>query len=271
MKNLHFAILTLPLALATACDAAGEQTDDATAVRVAAEQVMWPRSSPAFKAATGGAAKPSSSSKLSGAAKHLIAGDKRAAAWVQWVMPLPYSTGPLTDASGAACAAGQGGKDWYLAGTSGGVAERACDVPAGRRLVLPLLNWWFVFFPELYPDEDAVAAALPELLAAAATLPDGVCSLTLEVDGVDALAGFDAARELFTITEEVFAIEANDDNFASPQGFAGGPMDALTVGYYVRLKPLPPGDHVVEFGGATCVDGEVDFETRTTYHLHVEG
>jgi hypothetical protein len=268
MKNLHLAILTLPLAaIAVGCDAVQEQTEGAAAVRVAADQVMWPRPPPAFRA--GADATPQQTVELSGKAKHLVASDKQAAAWVQWVMPLPYSTGPITDPSGAACAAGQDGKYWFLAGTAGGTAERTCEVPADRHLVFPLLNWWFVFFPELYPDEEAVEQVMPELVAASATLPDGVCSLTLEIDGVDALASLDASTELFNVTDEAFAIEANDDNFASPQGFAGGSMAAMTAGYYVRLKPLPPGDHVLTFGGATCVDGEVDFATHTTFHLHV--
>lgn len=267
MKNLHLAILTLPICLLTGlavgCDEAQGPTEDPVSTREGVEQSMWPLALGAPGVQHRAGHQPSFK------AKHLGTSDKEAAAWVSWVMALPYSTGPTSDPTGAACAADQSGKNWYLAGTAGGTAERACDVPAGKHLVFPLLNWVAAFFPEIYPDDDAVAQGVSEMLAAAGTLPEEVCSLTLKIDGVDALAQFDVPTDLFNVTDKSFAIEMNDDNFASSEGFAGGPMTAITAGYYVRLKPLAPGDHVLEFGGALCTNGEVYFETHTTYHLHV--
>lgn len=267
MKNLHSAILTLPLCLLTGlavgCDEAPEPTADLVSTPEAVEQSMWPLP----LEATG--VQHRSGKGPSFKAKHLVASDEQASAWVQSIMEMPYTTGPLTDPNGDACASDQSGKYWFLAGTNGGTVERSCDVPAGKQLVFPLLNWFCAFFPELYPDEEAVAQAVPEMVSVAGTLPEGVCSLTLRIDGVDALAQFDATNDLFNVTEESFDIVANDDNFGTPQGFAGGPMTAITAGYYVHLKPLAPGDHVLEFGGALCTNGEVDFETLTTYHVHV--
>ncbi len=265
MKNP--AILSLPLCLliglVVGCDAEPEPAADLDPMAAAAEQGMWPLPLPAL------AAQPRSGGETSLKAKHLIASDPQATAWTRWVMALPYSTGPINDPTGAACASNQGGKYWFLAGTAGGSAERACDVPAEKHLVFPLLNWFCAFFPELYPDDEAVAQGVAEMVAAAASLPDGVCELTLKLDGVDLLADLDAANELFGVTEDAFAVEANDDHFASAEGFAGGQIPAITAGYYVRLKPLAPGDHVLEFGGALCTDGEVDFVTHTRYELHV--
>jgi hypothetical protein len=265
MKNL--AILSLPLCLwtglAVGCDAGPAPNDDLESTPSGAELGVWPLPLPEL------AVQPRHAGATSYKAKHLLAGDDLAAAWTRWIMALPYSTGPVNDSTGAACAAGQHGKYWFLAGTPGGAAERACDVPADRHLVLPLLNWFCAFFPELYPDDEALEQGIAEMVGGAASLPDAVCELTLEVDGVDALADIDAFTELFDITEQAFEIDANDDHFAASEGFAGGTMPAVTAGYYVRLKPLAPGDHTIEFGGALCTDGIVDFETRTTYHLHV--
>ena len=265
MKNLE--ILPLPLCLLTClavgCDADRERPADLAATPSGAELGVWPRPLPALDVQQRAAGAKSVK------ARHLIASDGQAAAWTRWVMALPYSTGPISDSTGAACASGQDGKDWFLAGTAGGSAERACDVPAGKHLVVPLLNWFCAFFPELFPDDEAVAQGVAEMVGGAASLPDGVCELTLELDGVDLLAGLDASSELFGITEQPFEIDANDDHFASAEGFAGGVMPAVTAGYYVRLGPLAPGDHVLEFGGALCTDGAVDFSTRSTYHLHV--
>lgn len=267
MKNLHFEILTLPLCLlaglAFGCDADPGPSADLASTPSAAAQGVWPVPLPTA------AVQPRSGGKGPFKANHLVAGDALAAAWVQWVTALPYSTGPLTDPTGAACAAGQGGKYWFLAGTGGGSVERACDVPAGKQLVFPLLNWFAAFFPEIYPDDEAVAQGIAEMVGGAASLPEGVCELTLKIDGVDALAGLDASTALFGITEQAFEIVVDDDNFASGEGFAGGTMPAVTAGYYVRLKPLAPGDHVLEFGGSLCTHGEVDFSTHTTFDLHV--
>jgi hypothetical protein len=255
--------LCLLIGFAVGCDAEPESAPARASMSSAAEQGMWPLALPAL------AEQRRSGGQKSVKAKHLIAGDKAAAAWTRWVMALPYSTGPITDPTGAACASSQDGKYWFLPGTAGGSVERACEVPTGKQLVFPLLNWFAAFFPELYPDDEAVAQGVSEMVAAAASLPDGVCELTLEIDGVDVLADLDPANELFGFTEEVFDVEANDDHFASSEGFAGGTIPAITAGYYVRLKPLAPGDHVLEFGGALCSDGKVDFSTHTYYNLHV--
>lgn len=271
MKNLQRSIVALSLSLvsglAVGCDADTRATDDLTAANA---QILWPTmasdSEPMraqeLQAAVHGSAKHPHKPK------HIKASDAQAAAWVQWVMALPYSTGPVNDPTGDSCAAGQGGKDWYLAGTSGGPAERDCDVPAGKHLVFPLINWWCVFFPELFPDEAAVDAAMPKYITAYQGVPDDVCSLTLKVDGQDVLADLDALNEVFNLTEQHFAVDLDDDHFAA-SSFAGGVMRAMTAGHYVRLKPLFAGDHVVEFGGAVCDDGQVIFETHVTYQLHV--
>jgi len=47
---------------------------------------------------------------------------------------------PLLDQTGANAAIGQSGPVWFLAGTTGGTAERAITVPAGKSLFFPLVN-----------------------------------------------------------------------------------------------------------------------------------
>lgn len=197
--------------------------------------------------------------------------DRQAADWVRWVMALPYSNGPVNDPDGDACAWGQDGPVWFLAGTGGGHAERECDVPAGKKLVFPLVNQWCVFFPEFFPTEASIEAALPEYLEKFVDFPEAVCSLTLTVDGVDVLADMDVVEDLYVVTEDTFDIEVNEDHFASSYGIAGGPMTAITGGFYVRLKPLAPGNHVIELGGSLCDGGTVVFDTSATYNLHVGG
>ncbi len=233
MKNLQRSsvVITLSLisGLAVGCDADTRASADIAAANA---QIVWPTmashsepvSAQELQAAVHGSAKHPHKPK------HIKASEAQAAGWVQWVMALPYSTGPISDPNGDSCAAGQSGADWYLAGTWGGSAERDCDVPAGKHLVFPLLNWMCIFFPELFPDAAAVAEAVPEYVASYQSMPDEVCSLTLKVDGQDVLADLDALNELFDITEQHFAVDVNDDHFAVSAGFAGGVMRAMTPG-----------------------------------------
>jgi hypothetical protein len=59
------------------------------------------------------------------------------------------------------------------------------------------------------------------------------------------------------------------DNMAAILGYAGvdatGPIfPAVADGYYLMLRPLPPGQHVINFGGV--MDGET---LDVTYHVMV--
>ena len=69
------------------------------------------------------------------------------AAWWQWALAQPASANPLFDSTGEYCGAGQSGQVWFLAGTFGGSAERTCTVPAGRALLLPVLNIAYIRDP----------------------------------------------------------------------------------------------------------------------------
>lgn len=192
--------------------------------------------------------------------------------WLRWAMELPWSTGPITDTTGAACADGQEGNVWFLAGTEEGPVTRACTVPEGARLFFPLRNLWSIppahlvdepaelanfvaFFTDLFPQDRAET-----------------CGLTLRLDGRDLLPDFATMDEaLWVQILDPFRVYVNpSDNWA---GYAGGQMPAALVdGHYALLKPLRPGNHTLELGGAQCdlETGEVYFETSAVYELHVE-
>lgn len=191
--------------------------------------------------------------------------------WQRWAMKLPWSTGPINDPTGAACAMGQGGSVWFLAGTSGGSAARECNIPHGKELFFPLINRFCLFPPEFYPDPHAIKADLPAVEEWYADQLQHTCSLTLRIDGEDAFEGgfAEMVDDLYVQLDHVFEIQLNADSFLTQYGVAAGPMPSTGAGHYVRIKPLPPGDHVVELGGSTCDGDEVWFETAVTYHLHV--
>ncbi|MGY1619758.1 hypothetical protein ACI797_23700 [Geodermatophilus sp. SYSU D00691] len=64
-----------------------------------------------------------------------------AARWVQWVAAGGIDD-PIQDKTGEFGAANQPDDVWFLAGSYGKRVERACVVPEGRDLFIPLLNFW---------------------------------------------------------------------------------------------------------------------------------
>jgi len=51
------------------------------------------------------------------------------------------------------------------------------------------------------------------------------------------------------------------------------PTKAVSGGWWVLMKPLPPGDHVVSFGGSVVdnpTTGTQSFATKATYNLNVK-
>ena len=194
--------------------------------------------------------------------------------WLQWAVALPHSQSPISDETGERCALGQDDDVWMLAGTFGGPATRSCDVPAHTPLFFPLMNRWVIpgKDPSWAPaDVPAFIEAVGQYFASQRT---HTCELTLVLDGEPLLADAEEIdEELYVALDEPFEVEVNDDNWASASGKQGGLYQfALADGHYALLRPLPPGDHVLEFGGASCDDaGTVVWETSAVYELHVAG
>lgn len=188
--------------------------------------------------------------------------------WMRWAMLQPAATGSIADQTGEQCGLGQDGPVWYLAGTFGGPVERACDIPAGKQLYFPLVNTWSVFPSEYYPSEASIEAELPWIEAWQQEVFDDTCALTLRLDGQDLIPEFDTMREALDVQVLApFEVELDEAHWAA-EWFAGGVMPAVGRGYYVRLQPLTPGDHVLEFGGELCDNA---FSVSARYELHVGG
>jgi hypothetical protein len=183
--------------------------------------------------------------------------------WMRWGWGLPDVGGPIADPTGEACALGQEGDVWYLAGTAGVPVVRECDVPAGKQLFFPLINYMNVFPPEYFPDLASIEAVLPDGVAWYDNVRANICDLTLRIDGQEVRPGLDELDEDFYIrVMDPFEIELHEDHWSG-----GAVMPAVGHGYYALVNPLPPGDHVIEFGGVDCEF--YMFETSATYLLHI--
>ena len=171
----------------------------------------------------------------------------------------------------------QSGPVWFLAGTFGGSAERTIEVPAGKALLLPLLNRSWV---TTCVGEPRTIDGIRELM-----LPFGADELVCEIDGVP-LQGLDqylVESRLFCTGLDLIGVTTPEDLAQTCPGGASnpncldlpnpeehyGPDDGfgpgMAIGYYVLIAPLHKGAHTIYAKG---VNG--DFTSEVTYHITVE-
>lgn len=152
--------------------------------------------------------------------------------WWQWAASFDQSESPITDQTGELCQAKQSGSVWFLAGTYGTHRTvRLCHVPQGKHLFFPLINYVVT-----RPLDREVSCK--SVMWNAERLTDRASALVLEVDGqrVKNLQAYRQPTKCFNIAE-----------LSTPKQFV---FPSAANGYYVMLKPLAPGTHVINFGGA---------------------
>lgn len=165
--------------------------------------------------------------------------------WWQWASAFDDDESPIADRTGGRCHLRQDGDVWFLAGTYGTQRTiRKCTVPAGRYLFFPLINY------VVYPREGH-ALSCEGARAEAARLTDDVSALVLEVDG-KRFAKLESHRQATTRCFDLL------------KRAGGGLEPSAGNGYYIMLRPLPPGTHTINFGGIMP-----DMMQAVTYTLFV--
>lgn len=168
--------------------------------------------------------------------------------WWQWAGSFEQPASPIADRSGELCTSKQSGDVWFLAGTYGTRRTvRTCTVPRGRYLFFPLVNY------VVAPTADGSTNCM-SVMSTAARMTEQVSNLLLEVDGVrhqDLVKHRQPTRGCFDLGSE-----------AEPKARI---FPSAANGYYVMLRPLPPGKHTLNFGGALP-----SMLQAVTYNLVVE-
>ena len=178
------------------------------------------------------------------------------AEWWKWFLSIPIGDNPINDPSGERCALGQQGTVWFLIGSGGGKAERECTIPAGRAILMPAINveCSYAEDPSLRTEDDLRACATGDqdlVTETAATLNGSV----LQVHRVQS-----PPFNLTVPTDPVYP-------------FPEGPTRAVSEGFWVFIKPLPPGQYVLHVQGLLVdptVTAPVNLVEDSTYHLTVE-
>ena len=166
-----------------------------------------------------------------------------AAAWDQWLLELP-----LTNAAGAIhpilmdspmydITEGQGPEVWFLAAPFGTV-QRQAIVPPDKWLFFPLLS------AEASTLEDITffGATAEDQAAIARSFIDHAYGLFCEIDGVP------------VSDIQSYRVTSPQITFTAPTpwifGQVGGVGTSTQDGYFILLRPLGSGYHVLHFGGA---------------------
>jgi hypothetical protein len=168
-------------------------------------------------------------------------------AYLQWIATFARGNSPVSDTTGALCAAKQEGDVWFLATSDGtGPVERRCAIPAGKTLFVPLANTL-----ERSGNKEPVCETMVRIAAGNLT---HVTQLTMTIDGV-AVDNMESHR---IRTGDCFSLGARQ----TPRSTA---KTAVADGYYVMLQPLSSGPHTIVVGARFD-----STSLSTTYHLDVQ-
>jgi hypothetical protein len=179
--------------------------------------------------------------------------------WNRWLVSVPQPVNPATDPTGKNCAQNQAGPVWFLAGTTGGSAERTCAIPAGKAILFPVMGSEcdYAGYPSVKSE--------PQLVVCAQADDNRAINLQATIDGTN-LKQLDKYRA--TSPHPINATFPANNLFGSPPG----QTQLIGDGYWVFLQPLSPGKHELHFSGLTPgnpTTGTTNFAIDAIYHLIV--
>lgn len=157
----------------------------------------------------------------------------------RWVLGVPASENPVDDQIGEKCANGQTNTNssvFYLTFNTGGKSERTCTVPAGKGLLIPVMQ-------AEYSDKEVPNASVEELRTTVEKDQDSVNSLYLKI-GDKEYNYQDLLKYRINPTEPFEAVWAD----SGLGGIAkGGPSTVVADGYYILTEPLTNGTYSINY------------------------
>jgi len=187
-----------------------------------------------------------------------------AATWWKWVLGIPLAVNPLMETTGEFCAQGQVGQVWFLAGSIVGTADRSCTVPTGKALFFPLIN---NFYGAFLNDDPVTRTEEFVRAAASCTLP---AYISASIDG----SPVPNPTEFFTdpsgSQSPLFTVQLPPGNLFGLDEATAPKLQlspSAEQGYYLFVRPLPPGNHTIRWTASGCTSGN---SQDITYHLTVK-
>src|SRR5215472_17417187 len=156
----------------------------------------------------------------------------------KWLLGIPAKDNPLNNPTGDKCALGQNTSSpvFYLPINTGGYSQRTCKVPAGKALLIPVMQ------VEISKKEFPKAQTDQDLSKAATTDQNSVNSLYLKIG--DKEYNYQDLLKYRTHTDAFNVNFANNGIFGIVQG---GPTRAVADGFYMLTQPLAKGTYPIHF------------------------
>lgn len=188
------------------------------------------------------------------------------AQWWRWAYSFPVDQFPSLQSGELDCGLGQSDPVWFLAGTAGQrPVTRSCTIPTGKALFFPIISYLNDYpcpDPNFQPPPGETLEQF--LTEGAQAVIDLVTQLEVVVDGrsLNDLFSYQATSRLFTFT-------ADPSLVAFDSCVNGTKQFGVTDGYWILLRPLPPGPHTIFFRAVLDFGGGSTFEVQVTYNLTI--
>ena len=177
--------------------------------------------------------------------------------WWQWFLSTPRSINPVVDRSGECAYINQPSSEVYflvgkLADENRNLPNRFCRIPTGRSILFPVINCEAnqLECPELRTCQDIVERVDRD----EDTIIMKDCFVNGESIPPQRVKSDPLIFELNIAKDNVFDAKGGESTYASADG------------YWVFLRPLPVGKHVITFQGS-CEYGKLN--AGAIYHLTV--
>lgn len=174
--------------------------------------------------------------------------------WWKWLLSIPKFENPAAQRAGNCKLFYEYTPDvLFLVGTDGGNAEHSIALPSGKSLLLPIINFVTSFLEEpfLKTDSDLVRRAQSDI--------DDIVYKEAWLNGkiIPNISNYRVSSLPFDFTFP------ENNLFGLPPGRTRCSSD----GYWLFIKPLPPGENTLSVGGA-CSSGKTKVHVK--YNILVE-
>lgn len=174
--------------------------------------------------------------------------------WWKWILSIPKERNPALDKIGNYVHEGQCDPNViFLSGTFGGPVIRKCNVPSGKSILIPIINYECSFADE--PSIESVNG----LKSKCKSEIDDIRNLSFSIDQF-------YLNDLtpYRILSPLFDVRLGENNILDVERQT---TLMISDGYWVFLKPLSIGRHrLTSFG--SCQLGKIMI--GVTYDLYVE-
>jgi hypothetical protein len=170
--------------------------------------------------------------------------------WWKWAYSFEKQFSPVNDDTGQNCNLGQEGNIWFLAGSySTKPIVRECFIPEGKILLFPIINF-------INHSSEKQPGSCESVTGIVNRVTQRAENLYVRINNVELKEPY-SHREASSICFDPFEKAPIIINRSS-----GYP--AASDGYWIAIKNLPIGTHILQFGGNV-----LEFRQNITYKLHI--